>query len=118
MVIGGFSQGTVMSYAVGLGAGRPAPGGILALSGFMPTVEGFELDLSDRSGLAVAIGHGRRDPVIGVEWARDARERLEAAGADLRYEESEAGHHIDPRFLGELPAWVEGAVERAGAARG
>ena len=41
--------------------------------------------------------------MIGVEWARDARERLEAAGADVRYEESEIGHHIDPRFLAELP---------------
>src|SRR3954449_10018014 len=57
-LIGGFSQGAVMSYALGLGAGRPAPAGLLAFSGFMPTVEGFELDLSDREGLPVAIGHG------------------------------------------------------------
>ncbi|MDP8944163.1 MAG: hypothetical protein M3N16_08615 [Actinomycetota bacterium] len=32
-VLGGFSQGAVMSYALGLGRGRPAPAGILALSG-------------------------------------------------------------------------------------
>ena len=38
-VIGGFSQGCVMSYAVGLGVGRPVPAGILGLSGFVPTVE-------------------------------------------------------------------------------
>ncbi len=105
-VLGGFSQGTVMSYAVGLGAGRPQPAGIIALSGFMPTVEDFELDLADRTGFPVAIGHGTRDPVIGVEWGRDARERLTAAGADLKYHESEIGHQIDPRFLAELPAWV------------
>lgn len=110
MVLGGFSQGTVMSYALGLGAGRPAPAGIVALSGFMPTVEGFSLDLDDRSGLPVAIGHGELDPVIEVEWARDARERLEAAGADVTYRESPVGHQIDPRFLAELPAWVERAV--------
>ena len=61
-VIGGFSQGTVMSYALGLGAGRPQPAGILALSGFMPTVEGFDLDLADRSDLSVAIGHGSARP--------------------------------------------------------
>ncbi|HVE67132.1 MAG TPA: phospholipase, partial [Solirubrobacteraceae bacterium] len=42
-VLGGFSQGAVMSYAAGLGRGRPAPAGIMALSGFMPEVEGFEL---------------------------------------------------------------------------
>ncbi|MGH2836986.1 MAG: alpha/beta hydrolase, partial [Thermoleophilaceae bacterium] len=67
-VIGGFSQGAVMSYALGLGAGRPQPAGILALSGFMPTVEGFELDLDGREGLPGAIGHGVYDPIIGVEW--------------------------------------------------
>ena len=79
LVIGGFSQGTVMSYAVGLGAGRPAPAGIVALSGFMPTVEGFELDLSDRSGLPVAIGHGaarsRDRRGVGARRARAARGR-------------------------------------------
>jgi phospholipase/carboxylesterase len=109
-VLGGFSQGTVMSYAVGLGAGRARPAGILALSGFMPTVDDFELDLSDRSGLSAAIGHGTLDPVIGVEWGRDARERLDAAGADVTYHESEIGHHIDPRFLGSLPDWLETTV--------
>ena len=41
-VLGGFSQGAVMTYALGLGAGRPRPAGLIALSGFMPTVAGFE----------------------------------------------------------------------------
>ncbi len=43
-VIGGFSQGAVMSYALSLGRGWPAPAGVIALSGFIPTVEGFEVD--------------------------------------------------------------------------
>ena len=38
-VFGGFSMGSVMSYALGLDGGRPAPAGILAFSGFIPTVE-------------------------------------------------------------------------------
>src|SRR4051794_5577758 len=46
LLLGGFSQGAVMSYALGLGRGRPRPAAILAFSGFMPTVEDFELDLS------------------------------------------------------------------------
>jgi phospholipase/carboxylesterase len=41
-VIGGFSMGAVMSYAVGLGSGRPRPAGIAALSGFVPQVAGWE----------------------------------------------------------------------------
>jgi len=108
-VIGGFSQGAVMSWALGLGQGRPTPAGILALSGFMPTVEGFQLDL-DRPGLRAAIGHGTHDPVIGVEWGRDARDRLRAAGIEPLYRESPMGHTIDPRFLDELRGWVAGSV--------
>jgi phospholipase/carboxylesterase len=103
-VVGGFSQGAVMSYAVGLGLGRPAPAGILALSGFMPTVEGFELDLEGRGGYPVAIGHGTLDQIIGVEWGRDARDRLTAAHADVLYRESPVPHTLDPR---ELPTWTE-----------
>ena len=109
-VFGGFSQGTVMSYALSLGPERPRPAGIMALSGFMPTVDGFALDVERAAGLPVAIGHGTQDPVIAVDFARSARERLEAAGADLTYRESPMGHQIDPAFLAELPAWVAAAL--------
>jgi phospholipase/carboxylesterase len=107
-VLGGFSQGGVMSYALGLGAGRPRPAGIMALSSFIPTVDGFELD--DAAGLPVAIGHGTYDPVIGVEFGRAARDRLTAAGADVTYRESPMPHAIDPDFLGELPDWVSASA--------
>jgi phospholipase/carboxylesterase len=112
-VLGGFSQGAVMSYALGLGRGRPAPAGILALSGFMPTVEGFELDLENREGFPVAIGHGTNDPVIGVEWGRDARDRLTAAGADVLYRESPMGHSLDPRELPTFTEWVRAVTDRS-----
>jgi phospholipase/carboxylesterase len=107
-VLGGFSQGGVMSYALGLGPGRPRPAGIMALSSFIPTVDGFEL--GDATGLPVAIGHGTYDPVIGVQFGREARDRLTEAGADVTYRESPMPHAIDPRFLGELPDWVSGAA--------
>jgi phospholipase/carboxylesterase len=109
-VLGGFSQGAVMAYALGLGRGRPAPAGIIALSGFLPTVDGFELGIEDRAGLPVAIGHGTYDPVIGVEWGREARGRLEAAGAKVTYRESPMLHAIDPDFVGELSAWLEAVI--------
>jgi phospholipase/carboxylesterase len=117
-VLGGFSQGAVMSYALGLGRGRPAPAGILALSGFMPTVEGFELDLENREGFPVAIGHGTNDPVIGVEWGRDARDRLTAAGADVLYRESPMGHSLDPRELPTFTQWVRAVTDRSSPAAG
>jgi phospholipase/carboxylesterase len=116
-VLGGFSMGAVMSYALGLGAGRPSPAGILAMSGFIPTVEGFGPDLESRRGLRVATVHGTLDPVISVEFARDARRRLEAAGIDLLYREVAVGHGVDPSTLPLLRAWLEETVELAATAR-
>jgi phospholipase/carboxylesterase len=109
-ILGGFSQGAVMTHALGLGEGRPRPAGLIALSGFMPTVEGFELDLASEPKPPVAIGHGAFDPVIGVEWGRRARAELEAAGFPVTYRESPLPHAIDPRFLAELQGWVATAL--------
>ena len=114
-VLGGFSQGSVMSYALGLGAERPRPAAIMALSGFIPEVEGFQLDFGNAEGLPVAIGHGTHDPVISVEFGRDARERLTEGGAVVTYRESPMPHTIDPAFLGELPAWLGDAIASAAA---
>jgi phospholipase/carboxylesterase len=111
-VIGGFSQGAVMSWALGLGRGRPRPAGIIALSGFIPTVEGFELDLSPPLP-PIAIGHGSYDPVISVEWSRKAKAQLEDAGADVLYRESPMAHSVDPRFISELAAWLPDVISRA-----
>jgi phospholipase/carboxylesterase len=104
-ILGGFSQGAVMAYALSLGRGRPRPAALIALSGFIPSVPGFELDLTPPLP-PVAIGHGMYDDVIGVEWGRAARELLANAGADVLYRESPMGHSIDPAFLEEIAAWL------------
>ena len=104
-VIGGFSQGGVMAYALGLAAGRPRPAALVALSSFIPTVPGYDLDFESPFP-PIAIGHGTYDEVIGVEWGRAARDRLTEAGADLLYRETPMGHSIDPAFLGELARWL------------
>ena len=111
-VLGGFSQGSVMTYALGLGMGRPRPAALIAQSGFIPAVPGFELDLTQPLP-PVAIGHGTYDPVIGVEWGRQARELLEDAGADVLYREYPLAHTIDPQFVVELRPWL---AERLAAA--
>jgi phospholipase/carboxylesterase len=105
-VLGGFSMGAVMSYAVGLGPGRPRPARILALSGFVPTVEGWQADLDSRQGLPVLIHHGRNDPVIEVGFGRRAHELLESGGLDVTYLESDAGHWVPPELVPRLREFV------------
>ena len=107
-VLGGFSQGAVMAYSFGLASGRPRPAALIALSGFIPTVDGFELDLTEIP--PVAIGHGTFDPVISVEFGRQARKVLEEAGASILYREYPLSHAIDPNFLVELRAWLAQAA--------
>lgn len=109
VVLGGFSQGAVMTYALGLGEGRPRPAALVALSGFMPTVPGFELNLEPPLPPA-AIGHGTHDPVISVEFSRRARELLEAAGGEVLYREYPLLHAVDPGFLVELAPWLAGKL--------
>jgi phospholipase/carboxylesterase len=99
VVLGGFSQGAVMSYALAFGRGRDKrPAALLPLSGFMPRMDGLDLDLEALDGFPVAIAHGSLDPVISVEWSREARRALEAAGADVTYHEAPLPHTIDPTF--------------------
>jgi phospholipase/carboxylesterase len=105
-VLGGFSMGSVMSYALGLGGDRPAPAGILAFSGFVPTVEGWAPDLASRQGLRAFVAHGRHDPIMEIGFARSARELLEAGGLDVEYHESDAAHEIDRAHLPLATAWL------------
>ncbi|MFL5834333.1 MAG: alpha/beta hydrolase [Solirubrobacterales bacterium] len=111
-VLAGFSMGAVMSYTMGLSADRPAVAGILGFSGFVPTVEGWEPALADRTGAPVFISHGRRDPVIGIEFAERARDLLSAGGLEVTYRESDLGHQIDPAHLRDAGAWLDEALPR------
>jgi phospholipase/carboxylesterase len=110
-VLAGFSQGAVMTYALGLGEGRPRPAGLVALSGFMPTVPGFELDL-EQPLPPVLISHGTIDGVISVEWGRQARDRLEEAGIRPIYREFPVGHTVDPRVVPDIREFTSGAIAR------
>src|SRR3954454_9804106 len=104
-VLGGFSMGSVMSYAMGLSAARPQPAGLLIFSGFVPTVEGWEPDLS-RNEMPVFIAHGRQDPVMNIEFAHQARALLQGSGFAVEYHESDAAHHIDPNHIPSAVGWV------------
>ena len=98
LVLGGFSQGCAMAYALALFRGRPRPDALLAMSGFMPAVDGYEFDL-DPPLPRIAIVHGVFDQTIPVQWGRAARDTLEEAGADLVYRESPIEHWIDPDVI-------------------
>jgi phospholipase/carboxylesterase len=104
-------MGSVMSYSLGLGPDRPAPDGVLAFSGFVPVVDGWQPDLAGRTGVRAFIAHGRRDPIMDVAFARRASELLEAGGLPVEYHESDAAHQIDPAHVGPATAWLDATLD-------
>ena len=102
IVLGGFSQGCVMAYAMALAANRMPPAALLARVGFIPHVAGHPLDLSSDDRPPVTVVHGSIDPVIDVSFGRAARDELLAAGMDVTYRETPVPHTIDAAWLPDL----------------
>ena len=102
-MLGGFSQGAVMAYALGLGRDRPRPDAIVAFSGFVPQVEGWEPDLEPPLP-PIAIGHGTFDDVIPSQFGRAARDLI--GEENVLYREYPLPHAIDPGFLDEVRSWL------------
>jgi phospholipase/carboxylesterase len=79
----------------------------------VPTLEDWHPELASRKGLQAFIAHGRRDPVIDVEFARRARDLLQAGGLDVEYHESDAAHHIDPAHVPVAVEWLDRVLLRS-----
>jgi phospholipase/carboxylesterase len=109
-VLGGFSMGSVMSYSLGLSGERPRPAGILAFSGFIPVVERWGPDLDGRAGMSVFIAHGRNDPIMSIEFARQAQQTLEAGGLAVEYHESDAAHNIEAAHVPFAAKWLSSTL--------
>ena len=102
IVLGGFSQGCVMAYAMALAANRTPPAALLAMVGFIPHVIDHPLDLTSTDRPPVTVVHGSIDPVIDVSFGRAARDELLAAGMDVTYRETAVEHTIDSAWLPDL----------------
>jgi phospholipase/carboxylesterase len=102
VVLMGFSQGAAVSFAFAL----HHPGlvkGVASLVGFMP--EGIFTPHSSLATLPVFMAVGKEDPTIPLEKAREAAEVLRAAGAELSYNEYDAGHKLNSQGMRDLAAW-------------
>jgi phospholipase/carboxylesterase len=101
VVLLGFSQGVAIAYAFAVS--EPVLG-VVALSGFIPPP--LARNLPPLNGLPVLIVHGTKDETIPIEIARQNRDQLNAAGANVTYIESEVGHKASSAGLAELKRWL------------
>ncbi|WP_281543043.1 alpha/beta hydrolase [Maribacter aestuarii] len=103
----GFSQGTILSYAVALSYPEKVKN-VVALSGYINEkilVDGFEK--KDFSSLQIYISHGQVDQVIPVEWAQRAPTFLKKLGISHSYQEFPAGHGVAPQNFYSLQRWLQ-----------
>ncbi|MBX3004657.1 MAG: dienelactone hydrolase family protein [Anaerolineales bacterium] len=98
----GFSQGSAFSVAYAVrNAARLQR--LAMLAGFLP--EASEAALPALAGKPVFIAHGTQDQTVPVARAYAARDQLAAAGAQVRYCESEVGHKLGANCVSELAAF-------------
>lgn len=110
----GFSQGGVMSYSLALT--HPERFAALAvLSSWLPKELEARLNVSDAvQALPTLIQHGRQDPMIEVDRARDSVERLRQLKLPLTFREYEMAHEITPGSLRDLSTWLDEKVIKEG----
>lgn len=97
----GFSQGGAMVLDVGIGL---PVAGISSLSGFLHS----KPQVSESPLPPVLMVHGRQDPVVPIQAARQARDELVALGAKVQYQELDMGHEIPPPVVGLLQDFLAG----------
>ncbi|MCH7621833.1 MAG: alpha/beta fold hydrolase [Chloroflexi bacterium] len=105
----GFSQGGGMTYRCGLG--RPEIfAGLVALSASLPDPDELRGRLPQKRKQPIFIAHGRADPMVSMESARNTRKFLEEEGYSPDYHEYDMGHEIPLPVLQDLIPWMTGLL--------
>ena len=109
VILGGFSQGGMMTYRYGL----PNPGkfkGLAALSAVAPDEDTMRERLPTDRSQPIFVAHGTADMVIEVQMARDTREFLQAEGYAPVYREYPMAHEISQQTLTDLADWIKSVL--------
>lgn len=106
----GFSQGTILSYAVALSYPQKVKN-VIALSGYI-NLDIIDKDFrkNDYSNLSVYASHGTVDQVIPISWARRSPEILKQLGIEHKYSEFPVGHGVAPQNLMEIKSWIKNRI--------
>ncbi|MBD2577425.1 alpha/beta hydrolase [Oscillatoria sp. FACHB-1406] len=98
-ILAGFSQGGAMTLDVGL---QLPLAGLCCLSGYLHSAP-----QPGKQPPPVLSLHGRQDYVVPISLAREAKQKLEAAGVTVEYSEFDMGHEISPEALAVLREFLE-----------
>jgi thioredoxin len=110
-IVGGFSQGAGLALALALRpSDRPHPAGVLAMSPFLPGLDGLELDDAAVGSIPVLVQHGTHDPMIPVKQSRTLARALRSAGVPTVFREYPMEHQVALEGLQDAHAWLASVV--------
>jgi phospholipase/carboxylesterase len=102
----GFSQGTILSYAVALSHPEKVQR-VVAMSGYInPEILEENYLKNSFNNLKIFASHGTVDQVIPVEWGRKAKPFLENLGISITYKEYPIGHGVSPQNFYDFKNWL------------
>jgi phospholipase/carboxylesterase len=102
----GFSQGTILSYAVALSYPEKIKN-VIALSGYInESILVENLDSKNYKALKIYSSHGQVDQVIPPEWAQRAPDFLKNLNIEHVYEEFPVGHGVSPQNFHSFKKWL------------
>jgi phospholipase/carboxylesterase len=116
LILGGFSQGAMVSAEIAFQTDQPLAGLIL-LSGTPVNVEAWAQHFAGRRGLPIFIAHGRQDPVLSFEIMDRFQQRLKAFGLDVTWYPFDGGHGIPLDVVNEINTFVTRVVQLESSAR-
>lgn len=93
LVLGGFSQGAMLSLDVALRTELPLRGVVL-WSGTLIAQQKWQAHMPARRGLQILQSHGRQDQMLPYGIAQLLRNQLSAAGMHVSWHEFTGGHEI------------------------
>ena len=105
----GFSQGTILSYAVALSYPEKIKN-VIALSGYI-NQDLFTIDADkDYTSLDFYCSHGSVDQVIPIAWARQTPSFLNQHHIKHVYSEFPVGHGVAPQNFYDLKNWLDSRI--------
>ena len=105
IVLGGFSQGAMLSIDVALHRDTPLAG-VVALSGTLVAEAEWAPLMPKLAKVPIFQSHGRNDPLLPFSIAEMLRDRMREAGALVEWHQFVGGHEIPPLVLDELGTFL------------
>ncbi|MCX5722673.1 MAG: hypothetical protein NT179_11710 [Nitrospirae bacterium] len=108
-ILGGFSQGAMLSCDVMLRTAQPYAG-LVQLSGTLLAKQEWAPLLPKRKGLPVFQSHGMQDEILPYAGAEGLRDQLTHAGLSVEWHSFRGGHEIPRAVLQRLGLFITKSV--------